>query len=139
MTRVTFQQEKTIDEADESLPLLEIARRNGAEVVALAAEWGHIIEPDALRQALAAKPTKLVAIVHGETSTGVLQPIAEISRLTHEQGALLAVDAVATLGGIEVACDEWDVDLCYSGSQKCESTIAGTSTSTVSRVIQATW
>jgi len=112
--------------------MVEIARRNGAEVVALEAEWGRIIEPDAVREALAAKPTKLVAIVHGETSTGVLQPIAEISRLTHEHGALLAVDAVATLGGIEFACDDWDVDLCYSGSQKCLSAPPGAAPVTVS-------
>jgi alanine-glyoxylate transaminase / serine-glyoxylate transaminase / serine-pyruvate transaminase len=112
--------------------MVEIARRNGAEVVALEAEWGRIIEPDAVHQALAAKATKLVAIVHGETSTGVLQPIGEISRLTHEHGALLAVDAVATLGGIEVASDDWDVDLCYSGSQKCLSAPPGAAPVTVS-------
>ena len=112
--------------------MVEIARRNGADVVPIEAEWGQTIEPEAIRQALAQKRTKLVAIVHGETSTGVLQPIPEIARLCHEHGTLLAVDAVATLGGIEVACDEWDVDLCYSGSQKCLSAPPGAAPMTVS-------
>jgi alanine-glyoxylate transaminase / serine-glyoxylate transaminase / serine-pyruvate transaminase len=112
--------------------MVEIARRNGAEVVPLEAEWGRIIEPDAIRRALAEKRTKLVALVHGETSTGVLQPVREIVDMVHEQGALLALDAVATLGGIAVPCDEWDVDLCYSGSQKCLSAPPGAAPLTVS-------
>lgn len=112
--------------------MVEIARRINAEVVPLEAPWGQIIEPDAVRRALAQKPTKLVALVHGETSTGILQPIAEIARLAHEHGALIAVDTVATLGGIEVPCDAWGVDLCYSGSQKCLSAPPGAAPVTVS-------
>ena len=112
--------------------MVEIAKRNGAEVVPLVAEWGSIVEPDVVERALAEKRTKLVAIVHGETSTGVLQPIEEIVALAHEHGALAAVDAVATLGGIEVPSDRWDVDFCYSGSQKCLSAPPGAAPVTVS-------
>jgi alanine-glyoxylate transaminase / serine-glyoxylate transaminase / serine-pyruvate transaminase len=112
--------------------MVEIARRNGADVVPLEAEWGRIIEPAAVRRALGEKRTKLVALVHGETSTGVLQPIADLAALTHEHGALLALDTVATLGGIEVASDAWDLDLCYSGSQKCLSAPPGAAPLTVS-------
>lgn len=118
--------------------IVEIARRNGAEVVALEAEWGDIIDPDVVRRALAEKRTKAVAIVHGETSTGVLQPVEEIARLAHEHGALMILDTVATLGGIEVATDGWDVDICYSASQKCLSAPPGAAPVTVSeRAINA--
>jgi alanine-glyoxylate transaminase/serine-glyoxylate transaminase/serine-pyruvate transaminase len=112
--------------------MVEIARRNGADVVPLQAEWGQIIDPDVLRRTLGEKRTKLVALVHGETSTGVLQPSADIGRLVHEHGALLALDTVATLGGIEVSTDNWELDLCYSGSQKCLSAPPGAAPLTVS-------
>ncbi len=112
--------------------MVEIGRRCGAEVVEIKAEWGRIIEPEAVERALAEKRTKLVALVHGETSTGVLQPVADVTRLVHEHGALLALDTVATLGGIEVASDDWDLDLCYSGSQKCLSAPPGAAPLTVS-------
>jgi len=112
--------------------MVEIARRNGAEVVPLEAEWGRIVEPAAIRRALSDKRTKLVVLVHGETSTGVLQPVADIAALAHEHGALFALDTVATLGGIEVATDDWDLDLCYSGSQKCLSAPPGAAPLTVS-------
>ncbi|HEY7059992.1 MAG TPA: alanine--glyoxylate aminotransferase family protein [Chloroflexota bacterium] len=112
--------------------MVEIGRRCGAEVVEITAEWGRIIEPESVERALAAKPTKLVALVHGETSTGVLQPVADVARLVHDHGALLALDTVATLGGIEVASDDWDLDLCYSGSQKCLSAPPGAAPLTVS-------
>ncbi|HZU06791.1 MAG TPA: alanine--glyoxylate aminotransferase family protein [Chloroflexota bacterium] len=112
--------------------MVEIARRIGAEVVPVPAEWGQIVEPDAVRRALADGRTKLVALVHGETSTGVHQPVEEIAAIAREYEALLALDAVATLGGIPVLCDQWGVDLCYSGSQKCLSAPPGAAPVTVS-------
>jgi len=63
--------------------------------------------------------TKLVAIVHAETSTGVLQPLEDISRIVHEHDALFLVDTVTSLGGHPVKVDEWGIDACYSGTQKC--------------------
>ena len=107
------------------LLLIEIAERCGAEVVPVRGEWGRPIEPEAVEAALKAGRTKLVAIVHGETSTGILQPLAEIARLAHDHDALLVADCVVTLGGCEVAVDLWGVDVAIAGAQKCLSCPSG--------------
>ena len=99
--------------------MVEVARRCGADVRRVDAEWGTVVQPEQVTQALAEAPAKVVAIVHGETSTGVLQPLAEIGRAVHAAGALFLVDCVTTLGGIPVHLDEWGVDVAYSGTQKC--------------------
>ena len=70
---------------------------------------------------------KIVAIVHAETSTGVLQPLEEISKMTHEAGALFVVDAVTSYCGTELKVDEWGIDAIYTGSQKCLSAPPGLS------------
>jgi len=102
--------------------MVDNAQRCGAEVVQVAAEWGQIIEPETIEAALKAqKRVKLVAIVHAETSTGVLQPLIEVSKLAKQYGALFLVDTVTSLGGHEVALDDWGIDICYSGTQKCLS------------------
>ena len=62
---------------------------------------------------------KAVAVVHAETSTGVLTPLEPLAEIAHEAGALLVVDAVTSLGGVEFRADRWGVDVCYSGTQKC--------------------
>jgi (S)-ureidoglycine-glyoxylate aminotransferase len=107
------------------LLLIEIAERCGADVVAVRGPWGRVLDPNAIRAALGEKPTKLVAMIHGETSTGVLQPLEEIARLAHEHDALLMADAVVTLGGCEVATDRWGVDIMTAGTQKCLSCPSG--------------
>src|SRR5437870_4960672 len=107
------------------LLLIEIAERCGADVVAVRGEWGRLIDPNAVERALRAGRTKLVAIVHGETSTGTLQPLAEIAQLAHAHGALLVADCVVTLGGCEVAVDRWDIDVAIAGAQKCLSCPSG--------------
>jgi (S)-ureidoglycine---glyoxylate transaminase len=107
------------------LLMIEIAERCGAEVTAVRGEWGRLVDVDALEGALRAGRTKLVAVVHGETSTGTLQPLADIARVAHEHGALLVADCVVTLGGCEVAVDRWDVDVAIAGSQKCLSCPSG--------------
>jgi (S)-ureidoglycine---glyoxylate transaminase len=104
--------------------LIEIAERCGADVVPVRGEWGRIIEPEAIAAALGAR-TKLVAIVHGETSTGVLQPLDEVARVAHSHDALLVADSVVTLGGCAVAVDDWDVDVAIAGTQKCLSCPSG--------------
>src|SRR5437879_2057490 len=110
------------------LLLIEIAERCGAIVVPVRAEWGRIVEPDAIAAALAAAPrTRLVAMVHGETSTGVLQPLEEIAALCRRHDALLLADAVVTLGGAPVATDDWQVDVMVAGAQKCLSCPSGLS------------
>jgi alanine-glyoxylate transaminase/serine-glyoxylate transaminase/serine-pyruvate transaminase len=105
--------------------IAEMASRYGAEVVRVEAEWGRIIEPEAVEAALKAGRTKLVAIVHAETSTGVMQPLADIVRLTHAHDALLLVDSVTSFAGCELAVDDWDIDATYSATQKCLSAPPG--------------
>jgi len=107
------------------LLMIEIAERCGADVVPVRAEWGRVIEPDAVARALASGRTRMVAMIHGETSTGVLQPLAEIGRLARSHDALLMADAVVTLGGSEVATDLWGVDVMVAGTQKCLSCPSG--------------
>jgi alanine-glyoxylate transaminase/serine-glyoxylate transaminase/serine-pyruvate transaminase len=74
----------------------------------------------------------VVAIVHGETSTGVRQPLEEIAAVTHRHCALFLVDTVASLGGVPVPVDEIGIDICYTGSQKCLSVPPGLAPITVS-------
>jgi (S)-ureidoglycine---glyoxylate transaminase len=107
------------------LLLTEIAERCGAEVVPVRAEWGRAIEPDAIASALRGGNTRMVAMVHGETSTGVLQPLGEIARLARAHEALLMADAVVTLGGCAVETDTWGVDVMVAGTQKCLSCPSG--------------
>jgi (S)-ureidoglycine-glyoxylate aminotransferase len=105
--------------------LVEIAERCGAEVVPVRAEWGRVIEPEAIETALQGGRTKLVALVHGETSTGVLQPLEEIAHVAHRYDALVLADAVVTLGGCEVAVDRWGIDIAVAATQKCLSCPSG--------------
>jgi (S)-ureidoglycine-glyoxylate aminotransferase len=105
--------------------LIEIAERCGAEVVLVRAEWGRAIEPDMVAAALRGGKTRLVAMIHGETSTGVLQPLPEIARLARAHDALLMADAVVTLGGCAVETDAWGVDVMVAGTQKCLSCPSG--------------
>jgi alanine-glyoxylate transaminase/serine-glyoxylate transaminase/serine-pyruvate transaminase len=98
--------------------LCEMASRHGAEVRRVEAAWGRIVEPDQIERALAARPAKLVAIVHAETSTGVLQPIRPVAEACQRHGAFLVVDAVTSLGGSPVTVDEWGADVCFSCTQK---------------------
>ena len=98
------------------------------------APWGSIIEPEQVEAALkdGGPRSRSVAIVHGETSTGVLQPLEEISRIAHEHGALLLADAVTSLSGCELRIDDWGIDVCYSGTQKCLSAPPGMAPLTMS-------
>lgn len=100
----------------------DVAQRCGATVHSVEAEWGEIIEPDVVAEALRKYPnTKVVGIVHAETSTGAHQPLVEISKMVHDAGSLLLVDAVTSIGGVELLVDEWNIDAVYSGTQKCLS------------------
>ncbi len=100
--------------------MTDMAGRYGARAVLVEAEWGHTLDPEQFKAALGReKDVKIVAVVHAETSTGVLQPLDEIAKLAHDHGALFLVDVVTSLGGIDVRVDEWDIDVCFSGTQKC--------------------
>lgn len=107
--------------------MCDIVERCGAKLIRVDAPWGKPIDPMQVKDALKNNKPKLVAIVHAETSTGVLQPLEEISKLVHEAGALFLVDAVTSLGGTPVKVDEWGIDAIYSGSQKCISAPPGLS------------
>jgi alanine-glyoxylate transaminase/serine-glyoxylate transaminase/serine-pyruvate transaminase len=101
--------------------IAEMARRYGGDVKTIERSWGEVFTPEEVRTALKDHPSKVVAIVHAETSTGAEQPIGEIAKLVHDQGGILIVDAVTSLGGLPIGVDEVDIDVCYSGSQKCLS------------------
>ena len=108
--------------------MCEVASRHGAEVVRVDAEWGEPIDPDRL---LAAHPApSMIAVVHAETSTGVRNDIEQLGR--GKGDALLLVDMVTSLGGIEVDVDGWSVDIAYSGTQKCLGVPPGLSPFTAS-------
>ncbi|MHB0884924.1 MAG: pyridoxal-phosphate-dependent aminotransferase family protein [Bacillota bacterium] len=101
--------------------MVDIAGRCGAVVETIQAPWGRIVDPGEVKKALAKGPYKLVAIVQAETSTGILQPLDEVMAMAHENGALVAVDAVTSIGGVELRVDKWGIDACYGGTQKCLS------------------
>lgn len=101
--------------------MVDVAGRAGAKVTRVDRAWGEVFSPDDLKAALASAKPKVVGIVMAETSTGAWQPIEEISKLVHDAGALLLVDAVTALGGVPVKVDEWQIDAIYSGTQKCLS------------------
>ena len=113
--------------------MADIAERCGAKVIKVEAEWGTPINPKDVETALKSCKPKLLAIVHAETSTGVLQPLEEISKMTKDAGALLVVDAVTSYCGTHLKVDEWGIDALYSGSQKCLSAPPGLSPVTFSQ------
>jgi alanine-glyoxylate transaminase/serine-glyoxylate transaminase/serine-pyruvate transaminase len=111
----------------------DVAQRSGATVHSIEADWGQTIDPQRVADTLKAHPrTKVLGIVHAETSTGAHQPLEEISKIVHDAGALLLVDAVTSLGGMDVRIDDWKIDACYSGTQKCLSCPPGLSPVTFS-------
>ncbi|MBI3015987.1 MAG: alanine--glyoxylate aminotransferase family protein [Candidatus Tectomicrobia bacterium] len=119
--------------------MAEIVRRHGGELIEIAAAWGSPIDPAQIEEVLKTRgPIKAVALIHGETSTGVLQPLSEIGRLCREHQALFIVDTVTSLGGAAVEVDSWHIDLCYSGTQKCLNAPPGLSPLTLSdRALEA--
>jgi alanine-glyoxylate transaminase/serine-glyoxylate transaminase/serine-pyruvate transaminase len=106
--------------------IVGISHRAGANVVNLVTELGAPLEAAALEQAFKDHPeTKVFATAIAETSTGLLQPLAELERITHAHGALFVVDAVCGLGGVPMYVDEMKIDACYGGSQKCLGALPG--------------
>ena len=100
--------------------MVDMAERVGANVVPLRGEWGRPFPAEMLEAELAQhSKVKLVTAIHAETSTGIMQPLEDLSRLAKEHEALFMVDAVTSLGGSEVKVDRWAADYCYSATQKC--------------------
>ncbi len=98
---------------------VEIARRFGAEVIPLETEWGSVFPPDILERKIRAERPKIVAVSHGDTSTTMAQPLDELGKLCRAHDVLLYVDATATLGGMDVQTDAWQLDVVSAGLQKC--------------------
>ncbi|HET7219992.1 MAG TPA: alanine--glyoxylate aminotransferase family protein [Vicinamibacterales bacterium] len=98
--------------------LAQIFQRYGANVTRVDVEWGRACDPSAVERALAATPADIVAVVHAETSTGVLNPVQDIARIAADAGALTVVDAVTSLGAMPLRTEDWAIDVCYSCSQK---------------------
>jgi alanine-glyoxylate transaminase/serine-glyoxylate transaminase/serine-pyruvate transaminase len=102
--------------------MVEIAGRCGVEVKRLEGTWGKPFEPAEVEKELQAFRPKVLALVHAETSTGVLQPLEEFSSILKKfPETLFLADTVTSLGGHPVKVDEWGIDVCYSGTQKCLS------------------
>jgi len=99
-----------------------MVERCGGRPIPIESPWGRIIEPDAIADALKRyAAVKAVAVVHAETSTGVHQPLEDIGRLCRHFDTLLIVDAVTSLAGLPLDVDGWNIDIAYSGTQKCLS------------------
>lgn len=97
----------------------DIAENHGAHVERLAFDWGKAVDPDAVKGKLAADPAiKAVLVTHNETSTGVTNDLEEISRIVKEAGKLLLVDAVSSIGAIDLPVDDWNCDVVVTASQK---------------------
>jgi alanine-glyoxylate transaminase/serine-glyoxylate transaminase/serine-pyruvate transaminase len=101
--------------------MAEVARRAGAEVVTVEAPEGRAVDPDDLLAAARRGSFRVLALVHAETSTGVLQDLAPLRGVADAAGALLLVDTVTSLGGLPVDFDRLGIDVAYSGTQKCLS------------------
>ncbi len=113
--------------------MTQVASRSGAKIIRVEEEWGKMIDPEKVIKVLKEHPeAKICGMVHGETSTGVRQPLDEIGAYCKSKDILFVVDAVTTLGGYEVKVDEWGIDVCYASSQKCLGVPPGLSPITVS-------
>jgi len=99
--------------------MLDIVERAGGKPIVIEAAWGEAFKLDVLEATLNSSDPRALAIVHAETSTGVLQDLSGLAEITHRRGALLIVDAVTSLGGHPVGVDRNEIDICYSGTQKC--------------------
>lgn len=99
----------------------QVALTNGKQPDRLEVPWGEIIPPEKLAEALKKKHYEAVTIVHNETSTGVENPLKDLSAVVHEVSpdTLVLVDAVSSLGGVKIKTDDWGVDFILTSSQKC--------------------
>ncbi len=112
--------------------LAEIASRAGAQVHTIEAPWGTVFDPETIAEAVRRTGPKLLAMVHGDTSTTMLQPLEVLGAVCAERDVLLYADATASLGGNEVAVDAWGIDAVTAGLQKCLGGPSGTAPATFS-------
>lgn len=114
------------------LLLAEIAERCDAKVTFVEGDWGKAVDPQTIEDAVKRVKPRLVACVHGDTSTTIAQPIEAIGEICRRHDALLYVDATATLGGMSVPVDAWQADLVTAGLQKCMGGPSGSAPITIS-------
>ena len=112
--------------------MVEVATRVGIKPIRVEAKWGSILKLEDFEAAFKTSQAKAVALIHGETSTGIQQPIREIAALAKSWGAYTIVDTVTSLGGCMLNVDAWGIDICFSVSQKCLGSLPGLSPITVS-------
>ena len=112
--------------------MANLARRLGAEVVEVTQDWGRALDNQEFIDTVRREKPKLAALVNGETSTGVYQPMDGIGEAVHEAGGLLMIDCVTSLAGMPVEIDAWGVDVAFSGTQKCLSVPPGLAPVTIS-------
>jgi alanine-glyoxylate transaminase / serine-glyoxylate transaminase / serine-pyruvate transaminase len=105
----------------------DVATRLGAAVDILEFDWGTPVIADVVQKQLSKKSYKLVAMVHAETSTGVMNPVSGVGALLTDTDTLFLVDAVTSFGGTPILMDDWGIDILYSGTQKCLSCPPGLS------------
>lgn len=110
----------------------EIARRAGANLKVIETPWGTVFAPEQIEAAVKAFSPKLVALCQGDTSTTMLQPLAEIGKICHRYGALLQVDATASIAGAPLPVDAWEIDAVTAGLQKCLAGPSGAAPVTLS-------
>lgn len=101
--------------------LCDMASRYGAEVHRMERPWGEVFYPEDIRTELQKHPAKVVALIHGETSTGAEMPLEGMAEVIHNEGSLFLIDCVTSLGGVPLKIDDWGIDIAYSGTQKCLS------------------
>jgi (S)-ureidoglycine-glyoxylate aminotransferase len=114
------------------LLLIEIAERCGARIHVVEAEWGRVVDADAVEAVVRRVKPRVVACVHGDTSTTMAQPIADIGAVCRRHDALLYVDTTATLSGMPVPVDAWGADVVTAGLQKCLGGPSGSAPITIS-------
>lgn len=112
---------------------MKISKAHGIDAKELAVEWGTAVTPEAVKEALDAdEDIEAVTVVHNETSTGVAAPIEAIGKVMKDYDALYIVDTVSSLGGDEVKVDDFGIDVCVTGSQKCLAAPPGMAAITLS-------
>lgn len=113
--------------------MASMANRAGGEVVSVDAPWGEPLDPRDVEDAFETHQPEVFGFVHAETSTGVRQPgVSELTEIAHAHDAFVIADTVTSLGGVELRVDAWDIDVAYSGAQKCLSCPPGASPITLS-------
>ena len=108
--------------------MAEIVERHGGTAIRVEVDFGDVVQVSQIADALDQHPdAKMVGVVHGETSSGVGQPLSELGDLVRSRDKLFLVDTVCSLGGSDIRVDEFNIDICYSGGQKCIGGPAGIS------------